>query len=364
LQNRIDLAKLEIEGQSKELSEAGVDVEQLTKDRISDITKEFGLEQLEIEQRNREALAEIQFKRGVESVKRTKEFEEQKLQIALDIAKKRLAILEATDGTEVAELNEARAAIAGIQSELNKLGATPNVLSKILGFDEGDSFEDKLRKSVDSISDYAGQGLDIINSLAQSSFQSALGSIDRQIEVAMSSIDRLTQEQNSLDGEIENASASQIAALEERRRSNELALAEEQQSLVDLEAEKERIRMEEFEREKKLARERILLESAVQLFKALASLKKKNEVFFENHLDSFLKSYGKMKIEDAIWLGLVHPDRMRRFIVCNFIKRKMLSSDLAVCEIQKRAAARYDMCLRTVQKMWKEYLKYGQTIKT
>ena len=272
LQNRIDLAKLEIEGQSDELSEAGVDVEKLTRDRISQITRDFGLEQLEIEKENREALAEIEFKRGVESVKRTKEFEEQKLVIALDIAQRRLAILEATEGTQTAELNEARAAIAGIQSDLNKLGATPNVLSKILGFDEGDSFEDRLRKSIDSISGYAGQGLDIINSLAQSSFESALGSIDRQIEAAMSSIDRLTQEQSSLDGEIENASASQIAALEERRRANEIALAEEQQSLMDLEAEKERIRMEEFEREKKLAREKILLESAVQLFKALASL--------------------------------------------------------------------------------------------
>lgn len=102
--------------------------------------------------------------------------------------------------------------------------------------------------------------------------------------------------------------------------------------------------------------------------KALSSIsnwndKEKNELFFENHLDSFLKSYGKMKIEDAIWFGLVHPDKIRSFIICNFIKKKLLSTDLAVCEIQKRAASKYGICARTVRKMWKGHLNYERNIK-
>ena len=91
--------------------------------------------------------------------------------------------------------------------------------------------------------------------------------------------------------------------------------------------------------------------------------KEKIEDFFDNHLVTFLKSYGTMTIEDGMRFGLVHPDKIRSFMVCNFVKSKSLQSDKSIRQIQIRAAAHYKLSLRTVQNMWRVYLVYERNIK-
>ena len=262
-EREINLFKEKFKAREDILRESGVSEEQIQEEKnkgISAIVEKFAIESLNETERIEQARLQIEFNEGEQSVEQKEAFEQAKLKATLKRQQAELKLLQDLGNADEARILELKASISGISSQIQESLEDSDVTFK----DFSNSFSDFAGKATE----FTGK----LQTLFNQSTELALQGLDRQSEKAQLKIDGVQEELNNIDERIANANASQRAALIKEKKEIQQRFNEEQEGAEKLEAEKEKIRKEAFERNKTFAILTAVVNGAVAITKSIADL--------------------------------------------------------------------------------------------
>jgi TP901 family phage tail tape measure protein len=262
-EREINLFKEKFKAREDILKESGVSEERIQEEKnkgISAIVEKFAIESLNETERIEQARLQIEFNEGEQSVEQKEAFEQAKLKATLKRQQAELKLLQDLGSADEARIIELKASISGISSQIQESLGDSDVTFK----DFSNSFSDFAGKATE----FTGK----LQTLFNQSTELALQGLDRQSEKAQLKIDGVQEELNNIDERIANANASQRAALIKEKKEIQQRFNEEQEGAEKLEAEKEKIRKEAFERNKTFAILTAVVNGAVAITKSIADL--------------------------------------------------------------------------------------------
>lgn len=262
-EREIALFKENFKKREQILRDAGVAESQIQEERnrgIAAITEKFAIDALNEAERIEKARLQIEFNEGEKSVEQKKAFEQAKLQATLRRQQAELKLLEQLGSVDKARIEELKASISNLTNQIK---------------DEFGESELTIQEFSNGFSNFASKATEFTGKLQElfnKSTELAIQGLDRQSERAQARVDKVQEEINNVDQRLANADATQRAALIKEKKEIEQRFKDEKKSAEKLEAEKEKIRREAFERNKTFSILTAVINGAVAITKSIADL--------------------------------------------------------------------------------------------